>query len=278
MPTPLVSVNHPDLKGAENKLRRAQEDFAALEGEVATFWREHPEPVRFGFRQDASPDLIPIVVESVDFPDPYLGTILGDVLHNFRSVLDHIAWQFVEHGRTPSSKLAEEAQVKVAFPIVLKPKSRRSVEEYFDSVCDSNSLPGVEPGHKAVVRLHQPYTRGNLAEGHPLAVLQELSNTDKHRTVHPVVWAPVTLGFKSEPPAGCEVKGFKLGPDVGQPFRVGAEVGYFTMTDKTLCNELEVKPNVEIQVTLENGEPLMAKLDWIEREVSDVLRDSDKVL
>jgi hypothetical protein len=43
----------------------------------------------------------------------------------------------------------------------------------------------LSPRHREIVKKVQPYHRGDQARTHPLAVLADLSNTDKHRIVNP---------------------------------------------------------------------------------------------
>jgi len=49
----------------------------------------------------------------------------------------------------------------------------------------TNRIPGLSALHRANVKLVQPYHAGNEASRHPLSILADLSNADKHRVVNP---------------------------------------------------------------------------------------------
>jgi hypothetical protein len=106
------------------------------------------------------------------------GLRLGDVVHGYRSALDHVAWAVVKRGR---AKLTEKQERNVLFPIA----KRR--EDFNSSL--ALRLPGASRADIAAIRRYQPYQRGqrNLSK-HVLSILASLSNDDKHRTVQPV-WA-----------------------------------------------------------------------------------------
>jgi len=105
-----------------------------------------------------------------ELPPLHFGVILGDFLHNLRGVLDHIIWQpVVLNGNEPTRGNA--------FPIC-------DTCGDFDKAVDRN-LVGLTDDQKALVAEYQPYRLGDDAPFHVLAVLRDLSNTDKHRFVHP---------------------------------------------------------------------------------------------
>jgi hypothetical protein len=114
----------------------------------------------------------------VPFPIRW-GLRLGDIVHGYRSALDHVAWAVVGRGSSPS--LTEKKARRVQFPIA----KRR--EEFNSSLRDR--LPGASRADIAVIRRYQPYKRGerNLSK-HVFSILARLSNDDKHRAVQPV-WA-----------------------------------------------------------------------------------------
>ena len=104
-------------------------------------------------------------------PPQDLSLIIGDCLYNLRAALDYLAWQLVlAHRGRPNHR--------TQFPIYdtrLTPKGRsRRIEPE----------GGVDAPALAVLESLQPYQRGHDAQTHPLAVLQRLSNIDKHRQLH----------------------------------------------------------------------------------------------
>jgi hypothetical protein len=94
--------------------------------------------------------------------------VIGDALYNYRAALEYLAWHLVRAGTDPKPRSPKSVQ----FPIVATP------EDFGNST--KNRLPGVKPAHLAVVERHQPYHAAEQPSHHPLSVLVELSNTDKH--------------------------------------------------------------------------------------------------
>jgi hypothetical protein len=160
---------HP-LAGVAAKLSRAREQFEELRAEMDTFFNADEPPYdsvgsfdseawewveRFQIRREA-----PL----------RFGVILGDCLHNLRSSLDHLMWQVtLLDGNTPDAS--------TQFPI-----SR--TEKAFEKAA-KRQIPGLNSAHHDFVRSLQPFNAGDDAEGHALAVLATLSNTDKHRVLNP---------------------------------------------------------------------------------------------
>ena len=282
---PLPRLRVAALDGAKQKVGRAQEHMTLLEGEITRFFKDNPDALRIDFRQEDDPQLLPMYVAHIaDASESPIGLVLGDVINNFRSALDHIAWQLVAHGR--KQRHLETAPDTIKFPIVTGPsKKGKSASEYFRDGL-GGWLPGVSTVHKTIIRSHQPYRRRPFPLRHALALLQTLSNTDKHRRLHTVLWLPTETGFNViNLPAGCRIIGFKAGPGLGKPLRVGSELGYYTVTDKALCDGFEVQPRQHLTIAFEAGIdetpdslPVFDVMWWIENEVLNVLDEIDAVL
>ncbi len=104
-------------------------------------------------------------------PDPRLGTLVGEAVHNLRSALDHLVWEMVlENGGKPNRR--------TEFPILKVRPGRNS-----DGTPRMPSASGVSAAALALIDEHQPYRIGEMAEFDALAVLRELSNWDKHRHI-----------------------------------------------------------------------------------------------
>ena len=100
----------------------------------------------------------------VEQPDIYLGTVVGDCVHNLRSSLDAAIHELAEtHG--------EEAK-RTQFPILNNKSSK------VPSV--GANIPSAALAFLDTV---QPYCRTSGADADPLAIVRDLSNTDKHRTI-----------------------------------------------------------------------------------------------
>lgn len=173
----------PNLLGCREKVRRAGEHFEAIDkamfdwlgepGVDATPWTMHGE-----FRpQD---EVFAFFGELLKEPDEVLrwGVMLGDALHNVRSALDHLVWQLVLlNGQQPTR--ANQFPICDSEKEYLGDGGKRKGKQ---QAC----LQGVKPEHVKLIDERQPYLEP-LELGkklHPLSVLRDLSNEDKHQVIH----------------------------------------------------------------------------------------------
>lgn len=104
--------------------------------------------------------------------DVRIFAVVGDIVHELQSSLDHLAWQLVEeNGGTPDENtrfpLAKTAPTANQRGVVPPPHVSGRV-----------SQPAL-----ALMEAAQPYQLGVDYASHPLFVLRHLSNIDKHRHV-----------------------------------------------------------------------------------------------
>jgi len=109
-----------------------------------------------------------------------VGILVGDVVHNMRSALDHLVYQLALINTSGNVARPDRTQ----FPI-------SDTRDRFEHAT-ATDLAEVAPNHRAIIEGFQPYhpTEENTAVGvyfHPLAMLRGLSNTDKHRILTPVL-------------------------------------------------------------------------------------------
>lgn len=108
-------------------------------------------------------------------PPPEIGLLAADCIHSLRACLDYLARQLViACGKEPNDGRGR----RTSFPIQ-------------DQVSGNADLPQVSPGINRAMRQAldsvQPYQRGPDFAEHPLFVLRELSNVDKHRLLNTAV-------------------------------------------------------------------------------------------
>jgi hypothetical protein len=160
------------LAGVVAKFNRSSEQFDVLRTEIWRFLNEDPEPhfSRGEFDADTWE-----WIERFQGREPPLrwGVILGDCVHNLRSALDHLICQVtLLDGGTMDD--CAEAQ----FPIASKS------EQQFENMADRRLPACFSDKHRAMVREPQPFHAGEGAPRHPLSVLADLSNADKHRVLN----------------------------------------------------------------------------------------------
>ena len=112
-------------------------------------------------------------------PPPDWSPIIGDVVHNWRSALDHLAWQLViRNKRKPSGGTQFPIFSKSPFDASLYP----NIKEAEDTLKRWNrQVKGMHSGDVALIERLQPYNVGENAGVPVLSMLAELSNWDKHR-------------------------------------------------------------------------------------------------
>jgi hypothetical protein len=184
------SENLPEpLQSVLAKLSRANEHLENLKAEVNAWVAG--EPLRFEF--SSQDDGAKHFVWSVFDPQPDLarwGVIVGDILHNLRSGLDHLAWRLVElSGETPTRN--------TAFPI--------SITKAAWDQDSPRKVAGMAPAIVERIDKLQPYQHGDRADRTWLWQIHSLNNKDKHRLITPVVLSPSKDEAKVTSPARVSI-------------------------------------------------------------------------
>jgi hypothetical protein len=160
------------LGGAIEKYNRSKEQFDVFRTELGEFLDQEPKP-HFSRGEFDSDTWEWVERFQIRKKLPLrLGVILGDCVHNLRSALDHVICQ-----TTLLDGGTMEDCARTQFPIVVESEAR------FEELAN-RQIKGLSPEHRTLVKLVQPYRAGDGASRHPLAVLADLSNTDKHRVIN----------------------------------------------------------------------------------------------
>jgi len=152
------------LDSSREKIARAKELAAAFDSAVKDYYL----PAPFQIRHDYDEQRGHLVWRLVNCKPPSLrlGVLVGEVVHHLRSALDHAVFQLIEsNGKTPGNKSG--------FPIFSDVKGYRSKRR--------KMIRGVSAAAEARIELLQPFHKGAAFREHPLWILQNLNNTDKHR-------------------------------------------------------------------------------------------------
>lgn len=176
-------------------------------------------------------------------PSETWGVLLGEIVHNLRSALDHLVYEASapdENGRPLSG---------TEFPIFID-------EDKFRSEARGGGLykiRGLTAETRAFVESVQPF-RSKNPRRHSLWALQDLSNTDKHRLLNMVVAA-----YRLDGPLSIEFtpsQGIKLTEsDTNAQIEIGISSG--VLEDGAEClsfNTLSIFPDdTEVNVSLNVG-------------------------
>jgi hypothetical protein len=152
------------LELVENKLVRAVEHLKALQLELENYFKSSPGHL---LRESETEDTVSYVFQPKGPISPRIGFIVGDCLQNARSSLDYLVWELVlAAGNMPNAKNA--------FPICTTPDA-------FADQLKRKRLDGVDSDAVTEIRCLQPYHLGPEADKATLAVLERLTNINKHR-------------------------------------------------------------------------------------------------
>ncbi|MGC3975610.1 MAG: hypothetical protein QM771_14690 [Nitrospira sp.] len=156
----------------ELKLRRAQHHLKDLDGEI-TVWLDrnfdtivHEKDPERGDHFSVYVNIDPI---PIDVP-----LLVGDILHNMRGTLDHLAYALTE--RHAGGAITEDVAQKSEFPIFLR-NDKWAAQEI------KRKIGSMAPSAQAIIQSFQPYNAipPRLPAEDPLWMLHRLSNFDKHR-------------------------------------------------------------------------------------------------
>jgi hypothetical protein len=172
-----------DLTAVRQKLARAKQKLDAVRGHVTTYL--DPPPYRLVV--ESGGDSQAVVCHIDHEPDPDWAHELAEVAYQARSCLDLLARQLAIDSGTPDPRGTQ-------FPIFMKHADyirKRGRESPRD-----RHLRGVASRHRRVIDELQPYQRGRRAHDDPLAVLQMVSNRDKHNDIYTAVAAVEKPSFR----------------------------------------------------------------------------------
>jgi hypothetical protein len=157
-----------DLTGVIAKLDWAERHIETFRQTVEHF--EARKPATFGFRTEKHPradgsveyELYAIIRKP---PPRELALIAGDVAHNVRSALDHLVYVL-------SSRTAQRSG-KTQFPIF--------TDECRFKVLGVPKIESIRGPERTLIENVQPFAAAVDPANDPLAILNRLSNIDKHR-------------------------------------------------------------------------------------------------
>jgi hypothetical protein len=156
------------------KSLRAIEHLKSLDEAGQRYAKEHGDPgiLCVGELNSQGTKYLLKVDARVEFPEIEWGIIIGDAVHCLRSALDQLV----------AGLCTEKPTAATRFPTC------RTVREW---IVDAPRMYwSVPAAYVAVLDEAQPYHRGDAAHAHPLAILNELWNLDKHRAIPAAALVP----------------------------------------------------------------------------------------
>lgn len=236
------------LVGVKAKLDRAEELLNTLDAEWDQ-WRDDAEPWGATYEVGDNFKRIIFVFQINQTPPPRFSVVIGEIVHDLRSSLDHLASYLVEIN---SSK----PTLTTAWPI--EPSSwawahkveRRSRPWQLWRKKGGGPLKGIPRNSDGWTLIHsaQPYIRSDKARHDPLWTLHQLWNTDKHRTLTPMPVYPspdFVLDSFIFPP-GIVPNRQKLLAPIGRPLKHGTKLAIFEFAQPLPTMQMQINLKVDI--------------------------------
>jgi hypothetical protein len=229
-----------DLTGVLLKLARANTHLEALKVEVRAYWGREPYRLRPDLDCDAGK--YSLYIEIVEPAPVQWSVIVGDFVHNLRSALDHLACKLVLiTGATDISK--------TQFPIFSnEPKGGKALAAW------ERMTTGMSPRILTELRKMQPYAAGDAAKETAFAILNALSNEDKHKLLIGRVSAVAphtegTIGLIE----GNNVKVLNPEIAIGVPLQDGDKIAWADIRCTGPNPEVEFKGPIPMDIAVRSG-------------------------
>lgn len=249
------------LFGALAKLERATEHLYALHEGIEGFVAAEPYRVEVEFDPQRGDHAV--YVRVLRDPPFRLSAIVGDVLQNLRSCLDHVAWSIAS--RTNDEATLEKVARDIAFPITRHSGDFRS----------HPVLRHVDQDAQAFFKGLQPHNGGSRPEARVLLTLHDLAKVDRHRVLHPsfamLDLSRILLDWGDSRPRNpfldmtiAEDEGFEDGTEIGRVSGLGPD------------SHVSVNRHPACEILFRDGPESLSKalLGELRAEVSYVIRET----
>ena len=268
--TSLVDHMHP-LGGCIARLERAGEHFDLLQNEIEQRYAAGKHAfVKFeGAIDSTDRRWFRWYVASYEEPPPRWSTIVGDIVHNLRSVLDLLVFElaFLDTGGKADRQSFPVCQTRAAWTNAL----------------NSNSgVKGLNRRHQHMLYQLQPcYRRRDIASDkararrvpNPFADLTNLWNTDKHRLLPLLLLHPIRIDYLIGDTPDCRVIDQKINRTIyGRPWAINDELVRHHIETLGPNPRVEMGFAVEAEVGLVDGIPIRERLARSARAVSAVVQ------
>jgi hypothetical protein len=156
------------LTGVNEKLKRAYENILNLQIEIPGFFQGGKHPIR-------GDEDFHTIMEAVAYfqkqpIDPRFAVLAGEIIHHFRSCLDHIAWQL------SSSEHRRDHPGGIEFPVFhKKPANKDELAQY------SRKVKGISNTETLrLIEQMQPYNSPDPLDD-PSWIIHDMDRVDKHQ-------------------------------------------------------------------------------------------------
>jgi len=240
------------LNGCRLKLERAVAHIETLNKAIQRFRETQSHELVRDFDAETGEDVW--WIDGIyDDPPVAWSPLVGDILHNLHSALDHLAWQLAIRKNFGHDLPSE---YRATFPI-FKNRSRfwrKRPDGHWTGLSGAASLLRFPGDARSLVLAVQPYKDGNRAPDHPLWALHQLSNEDKHKTIHVVQSAMVDSALKIDELEDARIEHFT--PVQGR-IRGKTEIGRMKLVEIGTNPKAKLQPAFAIAEAFSDGVPIV---------------------
>ena len=255
-----------DLSGVDHKIRRAERQIADLKESIGEGMSTDLQ--RFVFEHDPQTGKRPLKVYGVPVIQPEWRVLIGEILYNLRSALDHLAYQLVILGNGQPND-------NTYFPVRETPFTNKGVLRGAE-LCPPVNHPQVAD----LIEMCQPY-RGVDGSPHPFNLsplwrLHRLNIIDKHRVLLVVAavlaWDQMWWGWNDSWGSSPKITVNTA------PLKDGSPVAWFDFHGLEPPNDFDPHPSLQITFCEAEmpdliGHPVTNVLEtlcgWVEHTIVD---------
>ena len=260
------------LDGPRAKVARARNQLKAFDQKLAALRKPKAKLITIRRYFDADDQSWVLRLVSIKALDIQWAVRFGEIAHDLRSALDQMTYALAvidSNGRP---------REKVQFPLVSRPS------EFNGNKVQKVWLKGLTVRHRQFIARCQPY-RVKKGDPNPMALLEDLSNDDKHRVLQPSAFFAGELSYTIDQPAPGASS-----PDwtdcVPDPTRVmtlnfriipvepDTEMARIPIIPTGPNPKVQVKVNASLYIAFRNGIDCYTGLVAIVDRVETILNDS----
>jgi hypothetical protein len=237
---------------AHLKVERANQHINALHQGLSEFFQTRPYRVISNY--DAECGLYGLQVVATESLPPWVGIVIGDVVHNLRSALEHVASDIYVLANGGD----ESARKRSKFPM------HQTRENLIDAIDKGEIKPAFPKVAEAIVDTIQPFEDGQKL----IWTLGQLWNIDKHRLPLVTFGVAEVRNIAAYDETGSVLSGHTAVFDMSGFARIFATDSPITITDQG-------QPTFSVffnEVGLLEGEPLIPTLVQMSQLTSEAIQ------
>lgn len=169
---------YADLSGVRAKLKRAEEHQQLLKMEFDIWANQAWSRTNNKFHIQRDDSWYTVTCDPPPEPDLRFAVIIGDLVHNLRSALDHLVWQLVIRDGHEPTHVNQFPMYEAEDKFIREVKFRKKEPQ-------NSILYGIDVDGDAwkIIEAAQPYHCVPVYKSR-LRIISGLSNMDKHRTLY----------------------------------------------------------------------------------------------